>query len=248
MKIEMDIKNIDSTLNESSSLVLSPSESFQIAQSSGIKLPLWRRVEPGSDILNASEELGYPLVLKLDAVEISHKSDQGFVYLNISNEEALLSAREEINIKYNKLVCPGDAPLLLMQQIPSGIEVIIGAKHDDTFGPVVMFGMGGVMVEVFKSVSMKICPIDELMALEMIEEVKGSQLFNGFRGSMPIDKRQLAKVIMGTAQLIEAHTSIKEIDFNPVIVRGNNAFAVDARIIKKEKAYTLTSSKSVFLT
>lgn len=232
-ELDMDREKIGSVISDRDSNIISPSNSLVVANSAGVSLPSFRRIESGSEILEIVDGMHYPLVLKLDAVEVSHKSDHGFVCLNLKTEKELLSAQVEIYEKYKTVTGAEKPNLLVMEQAESGVEVIVGARYDETFGPVVMFGLGGIFVEVLNSVAMRICPIDEDMALEMIEEVQGSQLFNGYRGNAPVDKKKLSEIILRTAQLIQENPDIMEIDFNPVIITEKGAVAVDARIITR---------------
>ncbi len=176
-------------------------------------------------------EFSYPVVMKLDEGDVIHKSDEGFVRLNITNQKELESAYNDIQAKYKTVSRAGEhARVLLMKQVDPGLEVIIGAKRDATFGPVVMFGLGGVLAEVFDRVAMRICPVDKRIAMEMIDEEKGAQLLSGYRGHPPLDKGAVADIILRVARLLEAFPKISELDLNPVIVHPKGALAVDARI------------------
>ena len=119
------------------------------------------------------------LVMKLDETEVSHKSDQGFVKLNLSNQKELQTAYEAIQTQYQQLVSkPKTAKIVLMEQLEASIEVIVGAKQDATFGPVLMFGMGGVLAEVMDSTAMRICPVDKAMVMEMIDILPNGRPFD----------------------------------------------------------------------
>jgi len=116
-----------------------------------------------------------------------------------------------------------------------GVEVIIGTKIDDQFGPIVMFGLGGVLVEVMKDVSFRVLPVSEYWATTMVDEIKSASILNGVRGSAPSDKRAIVELILKVSELIEAYPLIHEMDLNPVIVHEEGLNIVDARIIVSEE-------------
>jgi acyl-CoA synthetase (NDP forming) len=113
----------------------------------------------------------------------------------------------------------------------SGVEVIIGMSKDSTFGPVIMFGLGGIMVEVMKDVSFRIVPLLRRDAHEMVKEIKGYPLLKGYRGSEPVDTKKLEDIILKVSKFADKHPEVKEMDLNPVYAYGDGAVAVDARII-----------------
>jgi acetyltransferase len=118
--------------------------------------------------------------------------------------------------------------------IENGIEVIIGTKIDDQFGPVIMFGIGGTMVEVLKDVVFRVLPISNFSARKMIQEIRSARLLDGFRGAPPYDKKALMKLLMTVSEVIESYPEIKELDLNPIIVHEHGLKIADARIILKE--------------
>ena len=121
---------------------------------------------------------------------------------------------------------------MLIQPMVQGKEIIIGMKRDSVFGPTIVFGLGGIFVEVFKDVSMRVPKIDETIARSMIEEIKGFSILNGLRGEKPVNFDALIQVIMSVARLSVEHSEIKELDLNPVIVNADSAHIVDARLMK----------------
>lgn len=182
--------------------------------------------------LTAAAELGYPVVLKIVSPDILHKSDAGGVKIGIRNSEELEAAYHAMMasvVKYNPQA--RIVGILVSSQAAPGVEVIVGAKRDPQFGPVVMFGLGGIFVEVFKDVVFRVAPVTAREAGEMIRGIKGYPLLAGARGQVPCDLESLARIITGVSDLMLAHPEIAEIDLNPVVVYAQGALALDARII-----------------
>jgi acyl-CoA synthetase (NDP forming) len=182
-------------------------------------------IEKETQALSFAESFGYPVVLKIFSIEGIHKTDQGLLRLNIKNKEELINSFKELNFSvFNK------NGILIQKQL-FGIETVVGMKRDNQFGPVLMFGSGGILVELIKDISFRIAPIKEKDAMEMIKETKGYKLLEGFRGEKPIDIKKLSNIILSLSNLSISEKDIKEIDFNPVIVNQEGAFVVDPRII-----------------
>ena len=231
--LEVDRAAVSSILGGSDSGLVSPSDALATVEAYGVPVAPWMRLAPGGDPHEASKALGFPLVAKLDGRDVVHKSDEGFVVLDVGSEDALHAVLRDMETRYRAHAggCPWPGAVL-MSQVAAGIEVIVGARRDPTFGPVVMFGLGGVLVEAMESVAMRICPVDETMALEMMAEIRGGRLLSCYRGSPPVDRKALAEVIVRVARLVEDHPEIVELDLNPVIASAAGAVAVDARIVR----------------
>ncbi len=185
-----------------------------------------------------SEEIGYPVVLKIVSPQVIHKFDVGGVILNIKDSEELKTAYEGLirNVKNNQ---PGAEILgvLVQKMIRGGKEVIIGMKFDPQFGPLLMFGMGGTYVEVFKDVSFRVAPIRELSARTMVREIRSYPILKGFRGEAPSDIEKIVEVLERLSQLVcDFDGYFEEIDINPFVVFEENkgGLALDARIRLKE--------------
>jgi acyl-CoA synthetase (NDP forming) len=176
--------------------------------------------------------IGFPTVLKIVSPDIIHKSDVGGVIVGLKNADDVRRGYKEIlqNVKKHnpKAKIVG---VLVQEMAPPSTEVIVGAIKDPQFGPAVMFGLGGVFVEVLKDVTFRIAPITEDDAREMISEVKAYPLLKGYRGTPPADIDAIAEILLNTARLVTDHLEIKELDLNPVIVYEKGAKTVDARII-----------------
>ena len=181
-----------------------------------------------------ASDLGFPVVMKVMSEEIVHKFDVGGVELNINSKNEAESAFQKITSNVKEKM-PGAVVkgIQVSQQIPAGFEVILGIKKDASFGPVIMFGAGGIFVEVFKDVSFRISPVSKNIALELIHETKASKLLTGARGKMPADIDALADSIVKLSRLAVECPEIQELDINPLIVldEGKGCFVADANII-----------------
>ncbi|MFW5902382.1 MAG: acetate--CoA ligase family protein [archaeon] len=178
-----------------------------------------------------ASEVGFPLVMKIDCTEPIHKSDEGYVKTDITSVDELEDTYVEMKEKAEKQEI-GFQGVVLQRQI-KGKEVIIGGKRDPQFGPIVLFGQGGIFVEVFKDTSIRVAPIEKEEAMKMIKEIKTHEILMGTRGEEPVDVEKLAEIISKTSELIWENEEILEMDLNPVIVNSDEAKAVDLRIITK---------------
>jgi acetyltransferase len=182
----------------------------------------------------AASAMGGKVVLKIASPDILHKSDAKGVMLGLSGREKVKKAFREI-VK-NAKAYRADARIegvLISPMVGQGIEVIIGTKIDDQFGPVIMYGLGGVMVEILKDVSFRVLPIPRRSAQRMIEETKSHPILDGVRGDRPYDKKALINLLLTCSEIIESYPQIQEMDLNPVIVHHEGLSVVDARILLK---------------
>jgi acyl-CoA synthetase (NDP forming) len=179
-----------------------------------------------------AEKIGFPVVLKILSPDIIHKSDVGGVMINLKDEKEVRNAYQQImkNVK-NHNAKAKILGILVQEMAPSSTEVIVGAIKDPQFGPALMFGLGGVFVEVLKDVTFRIAPVAADEAREMIGEVKAYPLLKGYRGSPPADIDAIVKIILATSKLVMEHQEVKELDLNPIMVYEKGAKTVDARII-----------------
>ncbi len=190
----------------------------------------------GEEAARLGKDIDGPVVLKIVSPDILHKSEAGGVRLGITSVKEARAAYSEI-MKSAKAYKP-DADIrgcLVSPMAPGGMEVIIGTKIDQQFGPVIMFGIGGIFVEVLKDVVFRVLPITKRAARRMISEIKSYPILKGFRGKPPVDQNALVELLMTVSEIIEAYPQIHEIDLNPVIVRDNGLSIVDARIILKKQ-------------
>ncbi len=179
-----------------------------------------------------AEKHGYPLVLKVVSHQVLHKTDVGGVILNIRNERELKQGFQQIvkNVKRKKRTAEIEG-IFVQKMLENAPEVIVGGKWDQTFDQVLVFGLGGVFVEVFEDVSFRIVPITKKDALEMIQEIKGYKILQGYRGAKSSDLNSIVDILMKTSKMLEENQEIKELDINPVFALPDKSIAVDARII-----------------
>jgi len=197
-----------------------------------IPVTKFKVVSSEDEAIKFAEETGYPVVLKIVSPDVIHKFDVGGVILNLKSSEEVKRAYNQIieNVKKHK----PDARILgitVQEMAPPSTEVIIGAIKDAQFGPTLMFGLGGIFVEVLKDVTFRIAPITEEEAKDMISEIKAYPILRGYRGKPPVDIDIIAKILVNTSKLVTDHQEIKELDLNPIIVYESGAKTVDARII-----------------
>lgn len=179
-----------------------------------------------------AEKMGFPVVMKIVSPDIIHKTDAKGVKLNIRTKDEAKATYEEI--VSNALSYKKDARIegvLVTPMAQSGTEVIVGMVRDPQFGPTIMFGLGGIFVEVFKDVTFRAAPISLLDAREMVEEIKGYALLKGIRGEASKDIDCIIDILAKVSKLSLDYPEIKEIDLNPVLVYGEGAAVIDARII-----------------
>ncbi|MEM2007168.1 MAG: acetate--CoA ligase family protein [Sulfolobales archaeon] len=209
-------------------------ESLKLCEIYGLPVARYGLATSEEEAVALASDIGFPVVLKVVSPDISHKSDVGGVILGVKNLEEVRKAYSTImsNVSTRS---PGSRVngVLVQSMAQQDLEVIVGGIRDKVFGPVVMFGLGGVFVEVLKDVSFRVAPLTEADVDDMIREIKGYKVLEGFRGSPPRDIESLKKIIMGLATMISELSEIEAVDLNPVILypRGRGALIVDARII-----------------
>ncbi|TET65702.1 acetyl-CoA synthetase [Candidatus Bathyarchaeota archaeon] len=179
-----------------------------------------------------AEKIGYPVVLKIVSPNIIHKSDVGGVIVNVKDAKDFQNAYRQImdNVKKHKPKAK-IVGILVQEMAPQSTEVIVGATKDPQFGPALMFGLGGIFVEILKDVAFRIAPITEDEAREMITSVRAYPLLKGYRNTPPADIDAIVRVLLNTSRLVMEHQEIKELDLNPIMVYEKAAKTVDARII-----------------
>lgn len=203
----------------------------------GIPLPKsvsgqWPVASSQKDIEDAVKKLAPPLVLKIISPDILHKSDVGGVIMDLKGVEEINTALNEMNKNIKKRAPKARIEGFLLEEMaPKGVEVIIGGLMDPQFGPAVMFGIGGVAVELLKDVTFRLAPIKRSEAMEMMRDVKGYPLLTGFRGSRPVDLKRLADAIVGVSEMVSELGGIKEIEINPLLAYEKGVLAVDARVV-----------------
>jgi acetyl-CoA synthetase (ADP-forming) len=189
-------------------------------------------MESVESAIAAANEIGYPVALKVVSEEILHKTDAGGVMLGITSDSALKASYEQLAANIRK-AAPNLSRMKVMVQkmMPSNTELVLGALRDKSFGPTVMFGMGGIYVEALKMVGFRLSPITLEDAKKLIHETLPPALIKGVRGRGPMNVDSIAGVLVSLGQLLEEQPQIEEVDFNPVFPYQDGCIAVDARII-----------------
>ena len=226
--------------------VITEDVSKSILKSYGVKVPPYALAKTATEAVKASKKIGFPLVMKIVSPQILHKTDAGGVKVGVANAKEVKTVFNQIlkNVKkYDKKA--EIKGVLLEKMVPKGVEMIVGLQVDPQFGPVIMAGLGGVMTEVFKDVAWRMLPITLSDAKSMIEELKSSKLFKGFRGSAPIDLNMLAQALVQIGKIgVDNATHVNSIDFNPIVVYPKSYFVVDAKIILAKEVNQNAISKA----
>lgn len=209
---------------------LSPADSMGFLAREGIPVVPSRQASTEEEAVAAAREIGYPVAVKMNSPDVTHKSDVGGVILDVKDETGVRKAFRELGSVVSRLgVRQGG--VLMSAMAPWGHEIIVGVTRDLQFGHAVMFGMGGTLVEVLRDVSFRIVPFSVRDAAEMIDETRGSRLLKGVRGGRPADVAALAQLLVQVSGLVARHGEIDEMDLNPVIVHEKGLTIVDARVV-----------------
>jgi acetyltransferase len=210
---------------------LSPQEAFALLEEIGIAVAPWRAVHGRGELAGAGRALGYPVVLKAVAEKLVHKSEAGGVVVGLADERALIAAFEGMEKRLTSAGIEAGG-FLVQRQVCGGREVIVGVTRDPAVGPLVMVGLGGVAVEMWKDVSFRVAPISSGEASAMLDELRGACLLRAFRGQPAGDRPALEEAVVRLAGLAAAHPEIAECDVNPLLVMdaGKGCVAVDVRV------------------
>ncbi len=215
--------------------LLSEVESKQLLHDAGVRVTQARLATSAEEAAAQAEEIGFPIVLKVISPDIAHKSDVGGVVLGLADAGAVREGDESMMAAVR--AAAADATIegaSVQQQAEPGTEVIIGTTTDPQFGPVMMFGLGGVLVEVMKDVAFRIIPLEPRDARQMVREIQGYRVLEGVRGRPPADIDALEAMILQVSEFVSEHPEIAELDLNPVLAYADGAIAVDARVVLAE--------------
>lgn len=207
---------------------LSEYESRLVIESAGVFTAAAALTKTKEEAIQEAETMGYPVVLKGCSAELSHKTEAGMVALNITDSDQVAQVFDEFTSKAKNL-----DGILVEKMVRGSREFVIGLSRDPSFGPCVMFGLGGIFTEALKDVTFRVAPLTREDALEMIDEIKTKILLGEFRGSPAVDRESLAKALVGVGDLGIKYDSIAEIDINPLIICGDKPVAVDALVVLK---------------
>ena len=203
---------------------LTADRALDLCRAYGIPVAAWETATDPAEAAQAAERLGYPVALKVLSAQATHKSDVGGVAMGLTDATSVRREAEAM------LARAPEARLMAQRMVNGGLEVILGGKRDHSFGPVVMFGLGGVYVEVLNDVAFRVAPLSRADAEEMIKELRGKRLLEGVRGRPPVDRETLIQSLLSLSRMMVENPRIDEVDINPLMVLEMGAAAVDARI------------------
>jgi len=206
--------------------VLTAARVYGILEAYGIPVAAWKVVQHAGEVGAAAAGIGFPVVIKADSEEIIHKSDVGGVAVNIRDEEEATNVSASMKKKLGSGI-----QFFIQKFLPQGRELIIGAKSSEGVGHIVMFGLGGIFVEILKDVTFNITPVSDIEATEMITSLRASPLVDGFRGEPGINKPKAVEIIQRISMLVSDFPVIRELDLNPLFAHGDEICVVDARMI-----------------
>src|SRR6266508_3741939 len=209
---------------------LPTADSMSLLAREGFPMVAFRQAGTAEEAIRAARAVGFPVTVKINSVDVPHKSDVGGVILNLTDEAGVRKAFDTIQ-EIVRRIGARDGGVVVSAMAPRGHEVVIGVTTDLQFGHAIMFGLGGVLVEVFRDVAFRIAPLTERDAEEMIAEISGARVLKGVRGRGPADVAALRQLLVQVSNLVVEHPEISEMDLNPVIVYEQGLLIVDARIV-----------------
>jgi acyl-CoA synthetase (NDP forming) len=211
---------------------LPPDKAMQLMADEGLPTPPSALAASAAAAGRIAGEQGFPVVLKISSPDIVHKSDIGGVRLNLASVKAVeKNYRELMQVAREGFPKAKVDGVLVSKMARPGQEVIVGMNRDPQFGPIILFGLGGVLVEVFRDVSLRLPPLTADEALDMIREIKGHRVLAGYRGRNAVDEQALVGCLMKVSEIAHKHPEIVEIDLNPVLAYPDGIMVVDARVI-----------------
>jgi len=211
-------------------------EAYAVCKQYDISVPPFKLVDSSKDALAAAKEIGYPVVLKVVSAQILHKSDIGGVMLGINSDDMLEKSYARL-IENARKAAPsvGNPNVLVQKMMPSATELVLGAIRDKLFGPVVMFGMGGIYVEILKRVGFRLAPLGIDQARELIQDTLPAALIAGARGRSRMNVDAIAGMLVSLGHLLEEQPQIEQVDLNPCLALDDGCMAVDARVILSKR-------------
>lgn len=233
----MDKKTILKKAKKERRTILTEIESKQLLKEAGINIIETKLAKSMKEAVAVSKDLGFPVVLKIASHDIIHKSDAGGVKTGLKNATQVNNAYRDIMTSVKKKHPEVKIEGVSVQPMAKpGVEVIIGMSKDAQFGPVLMFGLGGIFVEILKDVSFRIVPLTRRDASEMIRDIKGYPVLEGYREQEPANIPLLEDMLLRVSEFAEKNPQVKELDLNPIFAYRDNAIAVDARVVLEDEA------------
>ncbi|MBI4455889.1 MAG: acetate--CoA ligase family protein [Acidobacteria bacterium] len=234
--VKLDVTGIFENARRQGRTALTELEAKQVLGAAGLEVTREKLAKSEEEAVTISEQIGFPVVLKVASPDIAHKSDAGGVQIGLVNrDEVRLGYRRIMEAVTQKHPHADIHGILVQEMVRDGVETIVGITNRGPFGPVVAFGLGGVFVELLKDITFRIAPVDEAGATEMLGEIQGSRMLDGYRGQVKADRRALARAIVRLSELaIEFRDEIEELDINPLLAAGDHAIALDALIVLRK--------------
>jgi acetyl coenzyme A synthetase (ADP forming)-like protein len=208
---------------------LSETEALELLDAYGIPTVPWRRAHSADEAVAAAREVGHPVVLKVISQAIVHKSDVGGVVMGLGSEKEVRDGYARLLQRVKERAGVAPEAVLVQRMIPGGRETIIGSTRDPKSGPLIMFGLGGLAVEVFRDVVFRVHPLTDVDAREMVRGIRGYPLLEGVRGDAAVDLVALEEILQRVSQLVGEHEAILEMDINPLVAFPDRVLALDAR-------------------
>jgi acetate---CoA ligase (ADP-forming) subunit beta len=219
-------------VSELKQILLTEFEAKELLRKANIPVVETRLARTKREAIKLSINIGFPVVLKIASPDIIHKSDAGGVRVGLNNITQVSKAYSEIITSIKQKFPNAHIEGVTVQKMAShGVELIVGMNKDPQFGPVLMFGLGGILVEIINDVSFRVVPLTKLDAMGMIKEIKGYKLLEGYRNIKPVNIPAIADLILKVSDFVERNPQIIELDLNPVFADKNGVLVVDARII-----------------
>lgn len=216
-------------------VLLSEVESKAALADAGVRVTATELARSREEAAALAGRMGFPVALKVVSADVPHKSDVGGVRLNLASRADVLAAHDAIMAAVGAARPDAAIEGVAVQEMAApGVEVIVGVTADPQFGPVMMFGLGGIMVEVMGDVAFRLAPLGAGDARDMIDEIRGRAALDGARGQLPADIDALAETLERVSTFAAAHPEVRELDLNPVIASPDGAVAADARIVLAE--------------
>jgi acyl-CoA synthetase (NDP forming) len=226
------VERIITTAQKQGRQALLEPEAKEVCIAYGIPTPRFLVAQSVSEAASFAEEVEFPTVLKIVSRDILHKTEAGGVMVGLTSKEQVKEAYGQILSNVGEYNAKARIQGVLVQHMaPRGVEVIVGGLRDSQFGPTVLFGLGGIFVEVLKDASFSVAPITDLDSQQVIREIHSCSILKGVRGQSPSDEEAIIQTLQATSKIMLENNAIQQVDFNPVMVYGKGATVVDARII-----------------
>lgn len=230
-EMNTEIKKLLEKIREQGRGVLTYEESRKIIDLAGLQLNKMALATNAEESIEKAREVGYPVALKIVSEDVIHKSDVGGVKVGIKSDEELKKSYEEMMVSIKKHYPTAKVEGVSIEEMVKGTEVLIGSMTDSQFGKMIALGIGGIFTEIYKDVTFRLIPITKEDVKEMMNEIKGKKIFEGFRGLPQVKKEELTNLMMKISKLVEENPIIKEMDLNPVVATEKGLITIDARII-----------------